>query len=84
MQKCLVVNILEPTKAKKWLLREAYQTFFNIVRDSLGSLDGVKSRAPLHKATYKVFMDKHHVASQLVIEATSYAWNHRKTIKGLG
>jgi IS605 OrfB family transposase len=82
MRKCLVLNVLEPTKAKKRLLRETYRTFFSIVDDALVLLDGVKSRGQLHEATYRTFMDKYHVASQLVIEATSYAWNVRKTVKG--
>ncbi len=82
MQKCLVLNILEPTKTKKRLLRETYQTFFSIVEEALKASNGVRSRGQLHEATYRLFMDEHHVASQLVIEATSYAWGIRKTANG--
>ncbi|MEM4157382.1 MAG: transposase [Candidatus Methanomethylicaceae archaeon] len=80
--KTVTLNVLEPTKAKKRLLKETYQTFLNIVNDALGFLDGVKSRGELHEATYSTFMKEHHVASQLVIEATSYAWSIRKNING--
>jgi len=80
MQKCLVLNVLEPTGAKKKLLRETYRTFFSIVKEALGFLDGVKGRRQLHGMTYGTFMDEHRVASQLVIEATSHAWSIRKTI----
>jgi len=82
MKKCLVLNILEPTKAKKWLLRDTYQTFLGIVKAALGYVGDVKSRAQLHEKTYYKFRGKYDVASQLVIEATSYAWSIRKTING--
>jgi IS605 OrfB family transposase len=82
MQKCLVLNVLEPTKAKERLLRETYRVFFIMVGEALGFLDGVKNREELHATTYRTLVNKHHVASQLVIEATSYAWSNRKTING--
>jgi IS605 OrfB family transposase len=82
MQKCLVLDVLEPTKAKRFLLRETYQTFLNIVKETLKVSDGVRSRGQLHEATYRRFMDERKVASQLVVEATSYAWGNRKTIDG--
>ncbi|MGQ9469818.1 MAG: RNA-guided endonuclease TnpB family protein, partial [Nitrososphaerales archaeon] len=82
MRKCLVLNVLEPTKAKKRLLRESYQTFFCIVREALRASNGVRSRTELHESTYRAFMNGQCVASQLVIEATSYAWSNRRIIKG--
>jgi IS605 OrfB family transposase len=74
------LNLLEPTKAKERLLSEAYQKFFSVVKDALGCVGGVKSRAELHKKTYAVFRSRHSVASQLIVEATSYAWSVRKTV----
>jgi len=74
------LNLLEPTKAKERLLSEAYQKFFSIVKDALGCVGGVKSRAELHKKTYAVFRSRCDVASQLIVEATSYAWSVRKTV----
>ena len=82
MQKCLVLNVLDPTKAKKRLLRETYQTFFGIVKEALKASNAVRSRRQLHETTYVRFMDEHHVASQLMIEASSYAWSQRETING--
>jgi len=79
-QKCLSPNLLEPTRVKERLLRETYKTFFYIIKEALDHLDGVRSRAELHERTYEKFKDKYRVASQLVIEATSYAWSSRKTI----
>jgi IS605 OrfB family transposase len=80
MEKCLFLNMLEPTKAKRCLLKETYQTFFDVAKEALKASNGVRSRGQLHKVTYKTFMIKYHVASQLVIEASSYAWSNRKTI----
>jgi len=80
MRKCVVLNVLEPTKAKRSLLQETYQVFLNIVKEALKASNGVRSRAELHEATYRAFMNKYRVASQLVIEASSYAWSNRKTI----
>jgi len=54
MRKCLVLNVLEPTKAKEHLLRETYRTFFSIVKEALKSSNGVRGRGQLHKATYRV------------------------------
>jgi len=76
----LSLNLLEPTRVKERLLRETYKTFFDIIKEALDHLDGVRSRAELHERTYEKFKDKYRVASQLVIEATSYAWSSRKTI----
>jgi len=49
------------------LLSEAYQKFFSIVKDALGYVGGVKSRAELHKKTYAVFRGRYGVASQLIV-----------------
>jgi len=85
MQKCLPLNLLEPTKAKERLLRETYLSFFGMVEEALNRLDGVKSRAELHNETYEDFRGKYRVASQLAIEAASYAWSIRRTVdKGIG
>jgi IS605 OrfB family transposase len=79
MRKCLPLNLLEPTKYKGKLLRETYMAYLAIVKEVLSSLDGVRSRGQLHNKTYKKLRGKHGIASQLVIEATSYAWSIRKT-----
>jgi hypothetical protein len=81
-RKSLPLNLLEPTKAKKRLLSEAYQRFFSIVKDALGYVGDVQSRAELHKKTYRVFRGRYAVASQLIVEATSYACSVRKTLEG--
>jgi putative transposase len=78
MRKCLSFNLLKPTSAKRKLLRETYTGFLSIAREALSSLDGVKSRGQLHNKTYLEFRGKYGVASQLIIEATSYAWSIRK------
>ena len=80
MRKCLILNVLEPTIAKRHLLRETYETFLSMVREALSASNGVRSRAELHQATYRSFMEEHHVASQIVIEAKSYAWSVRKIV----
>jgi IS605 OrfB family transposase len=82
MRKCLPLNLLEPTKVKRKLLRETYVTYLTVVRETLSSVDGVKSRGQLHDKTYREFKGKHVIASQLVVEATSYAWSIRKTVDG--
>jgi len=76
----LHLNLLKPTKAKKRLLRQTYKIFFSIVKDALGYVGDVKSRAQLHEKTYYKFRGKYDVASQLVKEATSYAWSIRKNV----
>jgi len=76
----LPLNLLEPTKAKERLLRETYALFFNMVREALGYVGDVKSRAELHEKTYEKFRGRYDVASQLIIEATSYAWSVRKNV----
>ncbi len=78
MRKCLPLNILEPTRTKRRMLRETYSSFLSMVREALSFVDGVNSRGQLHNKTYEVFRSKHSVASQLVVEATSYAWSIRK------
>ena len=65
------------------MLRETYQKFFNIVNLALECVGDVKSRAELHNRTYKRFRSEYDVASQLIIEATSYAWSIRKTTKDI-
>jgi IS605 OrfB family transposase len=82
MKKCLPFNLLDPTNGKRRLLRETYTTFLTVVREALSSLDGVKSRGQLHNKTYERLKDKYNIASQLLIEATSYAWSARKTAGG--
>jgi putative transposase len=79
MIKCLPLNLLEPTRKKRGLLRKTYSTYLGIVKEALCSLDGVKSRAELHSKTYPRLRAEHNIASQLVIEATSHAWSIRKT-----
>ncbi len=76
------LKILKPTKAKEKMLKEAYASFFSMVKEALGYLGEVESRAELHEKTYRLFRGKYEVASQLIIEATSYAWSARKTING--
>ncbi len=80
MRKCLSLSILEPTKAKEKLLRDAYISLLGMVKEALGFLGEVKSQAELHKKTYYLF--KYDAASQLIIKAASYAWSIRKTING--
>jgi IS605 OrfB family transposase len=77
----LPLNLLEPTKAKRRVLKQTYESLFNIVREALGYVGDVRSRAELHNRTYEKFRGKYNVASQLVIEATSYAWSIRKTVE---
>jgi hypothetical protein len=52
-QKCLPLNLLDPTRKKERLLRETYTTFFTIVQEALSHAGGVKSRAELHDETYE-------------------------------
>jgi IS605 OrfB family transposase len=78
VRKCLPLNLFEPTRTKRRLLRETYDVFLSIVREALSFVDGVKSRGQLHNKTYEKLRGKYNVASQLVIEATSYAWSIRK------
>jgi IS605 OrfB family transposase len=79
MRKCLPLNLLEPTRKKRGMLRKTYTTYLGIVREALCSLDGVESRAELHGKTYARIRAEHQAASQLIIEATSHAWSIRKT-----
>nr|MDO8133633.1 hypothetical protein [Candidatus Njordarchaeum guaymaensis] len=73
MKKYPPLNLLKQPKTKKKLLQETYNTFLDIVRETLSSVDGVKSRGQLHRKTYKEFRDKHNAASQPIIEAASHA-----------
>jgi len=50
-----------------------------MVHEALGHVGDVRSRAELHSETYDEFRGKYDVASQLIIEATSYAWSVKKT-----
>jgi len=45
MRKCPVLNLLEPTKVKKALLRETYQTFLNIVKEALKASNALEAGA---------------------------------------
>ncbi|MBC7091215.1 MAG: IS200/IS605 family element transposase accessory protein TnpB, partial [Nitrososphaeria archaeon] len=74
------LNILEPTKAKGKLLRETYTSFLSMVKEALGYVGDVRLRAELHEKTYDVFRSKYDVASQLIVEAASYAWSIRRTV----
>jgi len=65
------------------MLRETYASFLSMVKDALNYVGDVKSRAELHEKTYHVFRGKYDAASQLVVEATSYAWSIRKTSIGV-
>jgi IS605 OrfB family transposase len=76
----LPLNLLQPTRAKERLLKQTYEAFFSMVKEALGCVSDVGSRAELHNKTYEKFRGKYDVASQLVIEATSYAWSMRKTL----
>jgi IS605 OrfB family transposase len=82
MRKCLPLNLLKPTSVKKNILRKTYATFLSVVREVLSSVDGVTGRGQLHRKTYMKLKDKYNIASQLLIEATSYAWSARKTVDG--
>jgi IS605 OrfB family transposase len=82
MKKCLPLNLLELTNTKRKLLHETYATYLAVVREVLSSLDGVSSRGQLHNQTYRKLRSKHGIASQLVVEATGYAWNARKAPDG--
>jgi len=66
-RKCLPLNLLQSTKAKRRLLRETYRTFFSIVKEALNHIGDVGSRAQLHRETYERFRGRYGVASQLVI-----------------
>jgi IS605 OrfB family transposase len=79
-RKCLPLNLLELTKAKERTLKQTYESLLNVVREALGFVGDVRSRAELHNKTYEKFRGKYHIASQLVVEATSYAWSIRKTV----
>jgi len=49
------------------MLREKYASFLSIVKEALGYLGEVKSRAELHEKTYHLFTDNYGVPSQLAI-----------------
>jgi len=80
MQKCLPLNLLQPTKAKQRLLKETYCAFFRMVEELLPLARRAKKRTQLQRENYENLRGRYDVASQLVLEAIFYAWNHRKTI----
>jgi IS605 OrfB family transposase len=80
MYKCLKLVFLELTNIKRKLVKETYHTFLAIATEALPIVNGVKNRKELHKQTYYKFKEKYTTASQLIIEAISYAWSHRKTL----
>jgi len=82
MQKCLPLNLLQPTKAKRSLLKETYRVFFQMVIELLPLARRAKERTQFQRENYEKLRGKYGVASQLVLEAVFYAWNHRKTIDG--
>jgi len=82
MQKCLSLNLLQPTKAKQRLLKETYRTFFRMVEELLPLARRAKRRAQLQRESYENLRSRYGVASQLVLEAIFHAWSHRKTING--
>ena len=81
LRKCIPINILLPTARKTRSLRETYQTFRAIAVGAWKILERhhPRSRGQLHDLTYEEFRTKFPTASQLVIEATSYAWSRRKS-----
>jgi len=80
MQKCLPLNLLQPTRAKRRLLKETYRTFFGMVEELLPLARRAGTRGQLQQENYECVRGEYGVASQLVLEAIFYAWNHRKTI----
>jgi len=78
--KCLSINLLEPTKHKQKLLLECYNTFYRIVLEILEIKKNNPnlSRKDIQKLIYNSFREKYNIASQLVIETKTYAWNVRK------
>ena len=78
--KCLKLNLLEPTKHKRKLLLDCYNTFNRMVLEILEikKSNHNLSRKDIQKLIYNSFREKYKIASQLVIEAKTYAWNVRK------
>ncbi len=81
MQKCLPLNFLLLTKVKQKALRKTYLTFLAMVQETLPIVNSVRNRKALHDQTYYPLKEKYPVASQLIIEAASYVWSHRKNFK---
>ena len=81
LRKCIPFNTLAPTARKSRLLRETYETFRAIAVGARKTLERhhPRSRGQLHDLTYEEFRSKFPTASQLVIEATSYAWSRRNS-----
>ncbi|RLC36898.1 hypothetical protein DRH29_03565, partial [candidate division Kazan bacterium] len=78
--KCLEINILKPTRHKQTLLFECYNTFFEMVMQILNIKKNNTniSRKEIQNLIYKTFRKEYNIASQLIIEAKTYAWNIRK------
>jgi len=81
MQKCLQLNLLKPTKSKEKKMKETYQTFLLMIHQTLPVASGASSRKTLHEKTYYELKREYEVASQLIIEATSYCWSNRKILE---
>jgi len=79
LRKCIPLNTLVLTARKTRSLRQTYQTFRAIAIEASEAIQQhhSQSRRQLHLLTYKKLRAKFPVASQLVIEATSYAWSRR-------
>jgi len=81
MQKCLQLNLLKPTKSKEKKMKETYQTFLLMIHQTLPVASGASNRKTLHEKTYYELKREYEVASQLIIEATSYCWSNRKILE---
>ncbi len=54
------------------------------MREVLDYVGDIRSRAELYNKAYGKFRGKYDAASQLIIEATSYAWSIRKIVEDAG
>ena len=63
MQKCLPLNLLQPTKAKQRLLKETYRTFFHMVEELLPLARRAKKREQLQRENYENLRSRYDVAS---------------------
>ncbi len=81
LRKCLPLNTLVLTERKNRSLRQTYQTFRTIAIEArqIMKQHHPQSRRQLHTLTYKAFRTRFPIASQLIIEATSYAWSRRNS-----
>ncbi|MFQ6137409.1 MAG: hypothetical protein ACE5PM_09565, partial [Candidatus Hydrothermarchaeales archaeon] len=76
--KCLVLNTLPLTKAKRRSLAETYDCYFDMAKELKGYIEGcVPTRKELHEVTYQRYRG-YGIPAQLVISARVYAWNQRK------